>query len=297
MQPYDWHVRAAFFDLDKTVIAKGSIPAFGRSLRRGGLVNRRVVLRALVGQLISLHLGADEHRLSRIRESMLTLAKGWPRDRVREIVRETLLETVEPLIYNEALELMEAHHRAGDRVYLVSASPEEIVVPLAELLGADGAIASAGEVDEDGRYTGKMAFYASGSGKAEAVRALAARTGLDLVESWAYSDSATDLPMLETVGHPVAVNPDRALARIARERGWETRQFTKPVRLRNHMTMRAPLLTTGLALGAAAAALWWSRRHARPARRRKRADPPLRARAAGDPVASALSLVSMRHAN
>jgi len=291
-------VRAAFFDLDKTVIAKGSIPAFGRSLRRGGLVNRRVVLRALIGQLIYLHLGADEHRLSRIRESMLTLAKGWPRDRVREIVRETLLETVEPLIYNEALELMEAHHHAGDRVYLVSASPEEIVVPLAELLGADGAIASAGEVDDDGRYTGKMAFYASGSGKAEAIQALAARTGLDLTESWAYSDSATDLPMLETVGHPVAVNPDRALAKVARERGWETRQFTKPVRLRNRMTMRAPLLTTGLALGAGAAALWWSRRHARRARGRKRAKTPVRTGGVGDPVASDfLPLAPLRHAH
>jgi HAD superfamily hydrolase (TIGR01490 family) len=250
-------VRAAFFDLDKTVIAKGSIPAFGRPFRRGGLVNRRVVLRAVIGQLVYLHLGADEHRLSHIREAMLTLTKGWQRERVREIVRETLLETVEPLIYNEALELMEAHHRAGDRVYLVSASPEELVVPLAELLGADGAIASVGEIDAEGRYTGKMAFYASGTGKAEAIRALATRAQLDLSSSWAYSDSATDLPMLEAVGHPVAVNPDRALGRLARERGWEVRQFTKPVRLRNRMSVRTPVLTTGLALLAGAVALWW----------------------------------------
>lgn len=253
-------MRAAFFDLDKTVIAKGSIPAFGRPLRRGGLVNRRVVVRALIGQLIYLHLGADSERLARVRESLLALTKGWPRARVREIVRDTLLETVEPLIYNEALELMEAHHRSGDRVYLVSASPEEIVVPLAELLGADGAIASVGEVDGEGRYTGRMAFYASGEGKAEAIRALAARSGLDLAASSAYSDSATDIPMLETVGHPVAVNPDRALSRVARERGWEVRQFTKPVRLRNKVTVRAPLLTTGLALAAGAAALWWRAR-------------------------------------
>ena len=259
-------MRAAFFDLDKTVIAKGSIPAFGRPFRRGGLVNRRVVVRALIGQLIYLHLGADENRMARIRESMLTVTRGWQRERVREIVRETLLETVEPLIYNEALELMEAHHRAGDRVYLVSASPEEIVVPLAELLGADGAIASVGEVDDEGRYTGKMAFYASGEGKAEAIRALAARSGLDLAESWAYSDSATDLPMLGAVGHPVAVNADRALARTARERGWEMRQFTKPVRLRNRMTVRTPVLTTGLALMAGAVALWWKSKRPRATR-------------------------------
>jgi HAD superfamily hydrolase (TIGR01490 family) len=315
VHPYDWDVRAAFFDLDKTVIAKGSIPAFGRPFRRGGLVSRRVVVRAVIGQLIYLHLGADEHRLSRIRESMLALAKGWPRDRVREIVRETLLETVEPLIYNEALELMEAHHRAGDRVYLVSASPEEIVVPLAELLGADGAIASAGEVDDEGRYTGRMAFYASGAGKAEAIQALAARTNLDLATSWAYSDSATDLPMLETVGHPVAVNPDRALLKIARERGWEIRQFAKPVRLHNRMTVRTPLLTTGLALTAGAAALWWRSRHARHPKLRARAgnairkgtairkgaavreDRPVRKDRARGPAVSGWLLASLRQAH
>jgi HAD superfamily hydrolase (TIGR01490 family) len=259
-------VRAAFFDLDKTVIAKSSIPAFGRPFRRGGLVKRRVVLRALIGQLIYLHLGADENRLARIRESMLTLTKGWHRDRVRDIVRETLLETVEPLIYDEALGLMEAHHRAGDRVYLVSASPEEIVVPLAELLGADGAIASVGEVDDQGRYTGRMAFYASGDGKAEAIRALAARAGIELGDSTAYSDSATDLPMLESVGHPIVVNPDRSLAKVARERNWEIRQFTKPVRLRNRVSVRAPVLTTGLALAAGAVALWWRAKRPRATR-------------------------------
>jgi HAD superfamily hydrolase (TIGR01490 family) len=297
VQPYHWDVRAAFFDLDKTVIAKGSIPAFGRSLRRGGLVNRRVILRALIGQLVYLHLGADEHRLSRIRESLLALAKGWPRDRVREIVRETLLETVEPLIYNEALELMEAHHRAGDRVYLVSASPEEIVVPLAELLGADGAIASAGEVDEEGRYTGRMAFYASGAGKAEAIRELAARTDLDLAGSWAYTDSATDLPMLEAVGHPVAVNPDRSLSKVARERGWEIRQFAKPVRLRNRMTVRAPLLTTGLALMAGAATLWWRSRHARHAHGPRHPGRAVRKGVAKGPAASGWLLAPLRQAH
>lgn len=250
-------MRAAFFDLDKTVIAKASIAAFGRPFRRGGLINRRVVLRAVLGQLIFLQFGADERRLARIRESMLALTKGWDRDRVRQIVRQTLLETIEPLIYNEALELMEAHRLAGDRVYLVSASPEEIVLPLTELLGVDGAISSVGEVDAEGRYTGKMAFYAYGPSKADAIRALAARTGIDLAESTAYSDSATDLPMLEAVGHPVAVNADRPLARIAGERGWETRQFTKPVRLRDRMTVRTPIVTTGLAVAAGAALLLW----------------------------------------
>ena len=256
-------VRAAFFDLDKTVIAKASIAAFGRPFRRGGLINRRVVLRAVIGQLIFLQFGADERRLARIRESMLALTKGWERDQVRDIVRETLLEVIEPLIYAEALELMERHRLAGDRVFLVSASPEEIVGPLAELLGVDGSISSLAEVDDQGRYTGEMAFYAQGEAKAEAMETLASRTGIDLAESWAYSDSATDLPMLEAVGHPVAVNPDRPLAKAARERQWEIVQFTKPVRLRDRMTVRTPVVTTSLALGAAAAVLLWRGRRLR----------------------------------
>ncbi len=267
-------MRAAFFDLDKTVIAKASIPAFGGSFRRGGLINRRVVLRAVVGQLIFLQFGADEKRLVRIRESMLALTKGWQRDQVRQIVRETLLETIEPIIYNEALELMEAHRIAGDRVYLVSASPEEIVQPLVELLGVDGAISSVAEIDDEGRYTGRLAFYAYGPDKAAAMVELAARTGIDLAASTAYSDSGTDLPMLEAVGHPVAVNPDRSLAKAAREREWEVRQFTKPVRLRDRMSVRTPVVTTSLALAVAVALLWWRGRRGRA--RGRTADGPRR---------------------
>ena len=175
---------------------------------------------------------------------MLAITKGWDRAQVRQIVRETMLADVEPIIYAEALELMETHRAAGHRVYLVSASPEEIVLPLADMLGVDGAICSRGEVDEQGRYTGQMAFYAYGRVQGGAIRELAERTGLDLGARSAYSDSATDLPMLEAVGHPVAVNPDRALAKVARERGWEIRNFTKPIRLRDRVGRTTPVVTT-----------------------------------------------------
>ncbi len=248
--------RAAFFDLDKTVIDRASIAAFGRPFRKGGLINRRTVLRAVASQLIYLHLGADEQRLARMSQTMLRLTKGWERERVRQIVRETLLETIEPIIYAEALDLMERHRLAGDRVYLVSASPEEIVLPLAELLGADGAIASRGMTDDTDHYTGEMALYAYGPGKAEAMRELAASAGIDLQASTAYSDSVTDLPMLESVGRAVVVNADRALAKVARERGWEERQFTKPVRIANRMTRTAPVVTTSLALAGAVVLIW-----------------------------------------
>jgi HAD superfamily hydrolase (TIGR01490 family) len=249
-------MEAAFFDLDKTVIDRASIAAFGRPFLKGGLINRRLVARAAISQLIYLYFGADEERLARVRESMLAVTKGWDRAQVRRIVRETMLQTIEPIMYAEALELMELHRAAGHRVYLVSASPEEIVLPLADLLGVDGAVCSRGEVDEQGRYTGRMAFYADGESKAAAVRDLAERTGIDLAASSAYSDSATDLPMLEAVGRPVAVNADRTLARIARERGWESRHFTKPIRLRDRVGRSTPVVTTSLAVAGAALLLW-----------------------------------------
>lgn len=246
-------VEAAFFDLDKTVIARASMAAFGHTFYRGGLISRRTVLRALVSQLVYLHLGASDQKLDRIRESVLLMTRGWDQAQVSSLVREALDDVVEPIIYAEAIELIEQHRAAGRRTYIVSASPEEIVQPLAEYLGVDGAIASRAVVDLDGRYTGEMAFYAYGPFKAEAIRNLALFEGLDLAGSFAYSDSYTDVPMLEVVGHPVAVNPDRVLGRLARERDWEIRQFTRPVRLRDRVPV--PNLPTAAALTGAAVAL------------------------------------------
>jgi HAD superfamily hydrolase (TIGR01490 family) len=228
-------VEAAFFDLDKTVIAKASMVAFGRPFLAEGLISRRTVLRGLYGQLVYMHLGASEEKLVRMRESVLSLTKGWDQARVRTIVRETLEEVVEPIIYAEALELIEEHKAAGRRVFIVSASPEEIVLPLADFLGVDEAIASRARVDEEGRYTGEMERYAYGPFKADVMREIAAEEGIDLAASYAYSDSYTDAPMLEVVGHPVAVNPDRVLLKLARDREWEVRTFAHPVRLRDRM--------------------------------------------------------------
>ncbi|HEY1466704.1 MAG TPA: HAD-IB family hydrolase [Acidimicrobiales bacterium] len=249
-------MEGAFFDLDKTVIAKASIAAFGGPFYRGGLINRRLVVRAVVSQLIYLHLGASEQKLARVRESMLTLTKGWDQTLIRQIVREALEETVEPIIYAEALDLIEEHRAAGRRVYLVSASPEEIVEPLAEHLGVDGCIATRAVVDDEGRYAGEMEFYAYGPFKADAMRELAEADGLDLSASYAYSDSYTDLPMLEAVGHPVVVNPDRVLAKVAKERAWEVMQFTKPVRLRDRVSvpsLPATAMVAGITLATSAA--------------------------------------------
>ncbi len=241
-------MEAAFFDLDKTVIAKASIAAFGRPLLKEGLISRRTVLRAAIQQLIFIRFGADEERLNKVRDSMLDLTRGWDRDQVSQIVRETLIETIEPLIYAEALDLMDLHRQAGDKVYIISAAPEEIVRPLGELLGVDGSLASRGEIDDLGRYTGKMEFYCYGPNKAVAIERLAKEQGIDLTKSSAYSDSATDIPMLEVVGHGVAVNPDKALATVANERGWEILSFTKPVRIRDRVSRRIPMLTGAVAV-------------------------------------------------
>ena len=266
-------VDAAFFDLDKTVIDKASIVAFGRPLRREGLITRRTIVRAVTQQLIFLQFGADEQRLAKVRDSMLALTKGWDREQVASIVRETLIDTIEPLIYAEALEVMESHRQAGDRIYIVSAAPEEIVTPLAELLGVDGSLASRANLDEHNRYTGTMEFYCYGPNKAIAINELAERTGIDLARSSAYSDSATDIPMLEIVGHPYAVNPDKQLTLEAGERGWEILEFTKPVRLRDRMTIRAPIVTGVIALGGVLllGLLRNARRHNKSARPRSRA--------------------------
>lgn len=259
-------MEAAFFDLDKTVIAKASMVAFGRPMLAAGFINRWLLLRALWSQLVFHYLGADEERMRKFRESALRITRGWDQAKISALVRETLVDVIEPLVYDEALELIEAHRRAGRRVFIVSASPEEIVVPLAGFLGVDEAIATRARIDEHGRYTGEVDFYSYGPFKASAMREIAERKGLDLSGSFAYSDSITDLPMLEAVGHPVAVNPDRDLARLARQRGWEIRWFRHGVPLRERVPMPAPR-TTALLVGATAlagagigVAWWWFRR-------------------------------------
>jgi len=225
-------LEAAFFDLDKTVIAKAAMAAFRGPLQAGGLLDRRGLLRAALAQLVYLHLGASEHRVERIRDAVLRLTKGWSQHEVVTIVEETLELVVEPIIYAEALELIDEHHAAGRLVVLVSASPEELVGPLGRHLGVDHTIASKAALDVLGRYTGEMSFYSYGPFKADAMAELATRVGIDLGRSYAYSDSVSDLPMLEAVGHPIAVNPDRVLARVAKDRQWEVRTFARPVPVR-----------------------------------------------------------------
>lgn len=254
---------AAFFDLDKTVIAKSSTLAFGRPFYRGGLVNRRAVLKSSFAQFVYLLQGADADSMDRMRDYLKQLCAGWSVEQVNAIVAETLHELIEPMVYAEAVSLIADHRAAGRDVVIISSSGEEVVRPIGAMLGVDDVIATR-MVVEDGHYTGDIAFYAYGTGKADAMRTLAADRAYDLELCWAYSDSATDRPMLEAVGHPVAVNPDRALRRHAAESGWELLEFARPVR----MGTRRPTLPTppgppvayaGVAVAAGAAGLaWWA---------------------------------------
>jgi phosphoserine phosphatase len=150
-------------------------------------------------------------------------------------------------VYQEALDLIAEHQAFGRRIYIVSSSPEEVVRPLARHFGVSGVIATRAAVGPDNRYTGELEFYAYGEQKAEAIRQIARRSRLDLAKSYAYTDSITDVPMLEAVGNPVAVNPDRELRHVAEERGWEVRIFHNPVRLRSWLATAVPPKRAGAA--------------------------------------------------
>lgn len=225
---------AAFFDLDKTVIAKSSTLAFSKPFFDQGLLNRRAVLKSTYAQFFFLMSGADHDQMDRMRSYVTNMCTGWDVEQIKSIVGETLHDIVDPLVFAEAADLIADHKLCGRDVVVVSASGEEIVAPIARALGASHAMATR-MVVEDGRYTGEIAFYCYGEGKVEAIRALAAREGYALEHCYAYSDSITDVPMLSAVGHPTVVNPDRALRKEAAARGWPVLTFTRPVSLRDRI--------------------------------------------------------------
>lgn len=247
---------AAFFDLDKTIIAKSSTLAFTRPMFKAGLLGGTTLAKAGIAQAYYRSFGADHNQLERVKEELANLTKGWSRDEVVSLVEETVDEIVTPIVFAEALAIIANHKARGHRVVVISASPEEIVVPLCRHLGISDVIATTSEVDEAGNYTGKIERYAYGPGKAEAILELAAAENIDLSASHAYSDSITDLPMLELVGHPVVVNPDDDLKSIAKERGWEVRYFESTVTLRDKLASKA--VPGAVVTGVAAVLTYWA---------------------------------------
>jgi HAD superfamily hydrolase (TIGR01490 family) len=239
---------AAFFDLDKTVIAKSSALAFGRPFYRDGLITRRDVVKSAYAQFMFRLGGTDEQTMARTRDYLAELCKGWPVEQVQQIVAEALDQLINPYVYAEAASLIGEHQAAGRDVVLVSASGDEIVRPIGELLGVPDVIATRMGI-QGGRYSGEVEFYAAGEAKAEGVRDLAAQRGYNLADCYAYSDSSSDLPLLEAVGHPSAVNPSRTLRRVATEKAWPILEFRHPVPLGKRLRDRPAVPITAAALG------------------------------------------------
>lgn len=235
---------AAFFDLDKTIIARSSTLAFSRSLFNEGLLSRRTVLRSAYAQFVFSLGGADHEMIEKMREEISAMVTGWDVLTVRQIVREALDDVITPLVYTEALDLIAQHREAGHDIVIVSASGAEMVTPIAEMLGATHAIGTTLE-EVEGRYTGRILLYSYGPGKVAAMQQLAEREGYDLSQSFGYSDSETDVPMLEAVGHPFAVNPDKGLRRRAVENDWPVLTFERPTALRPRLV---PETTSGKAM-------------------------------------------------
>lgn len=215
---------AAFFDLDRTLIRRSSMLALAPSLRRHGLIGWRSLARASVWHVVYLVRGVSSRQLAETANQTFRLMQGWPVKELDALIAEEI-EPLAALAFPDAIRQMRAHQARGEQAIVVSASLVELVEPLAQRLGLDGALASHAEI-RDGRYTGEVESFLHGASKAEAVRAYAAEHGIDLADSSAYTDSRSDIELLETVGHPHAVNPDRALRKLAEARGWPILHFS-----------------------------------------------------------------------
>lgn len=253
---------AAFFDLDKTILAKSSSLAFAKPLYDGGLIARSDVLKSTYAQFVYLLSGADHDQMEKMRGYLSALCEGWDVEQVRKIVAETLDDIVDPIVYTEAVQLIHDHQAAGRDVIIISSSGTEIVEPIGARLGVEKVIGTQMAIAE-GKYTGEILFYAYGEGKADAMRALADEQGYNLAECYAYSDSFTDLPMLAVVGHPFAVNPDDQLRKVARERIWPVLEFNKPEAMQRTISREQKAGAAGAAGAAVALGVAWYMRYGR----------------------------------
>lgn len=251
---------AAFFDLDRTLMAGSSAYEFARASYRHGLLTRRQLAAGAWANVAFRLRGSTDAQTDQLRAHVFALLEGVP---VRDIQRlaPEVLAGVLPRIYPQMLQVAYEHQDAGRAVYIVTAAAHELAAILADVLTFDGGIGARSEV-ADGVYTGRPdGPFTYREGKAIAIRELAAAEGIDLAASWAYSDSESDLPMLRAVGNPVAVNPDAELGRVAREEGWTVLRFD---RLRRRLTFGATALAAAAIGGAGSLALGRRRPRERP---------------------------------
>jgi HAD superfamily hydrolase (TIGR01490 family) len=224
--------RAAFFDVDKTLLPGSSLYLLARGMYRRGYYTWRDLAGFALAQLTFRVTGAEGRRgMEAARESALAFIEGKSRSDIVQLGHDIVVEVIGPRIYPGMRRVIDLHHADGDKTYLVTAAPRELAERIAAYLGMDGALGTEAEI-VDGRYTGRiLGPVLHGPAKLDAVTKLAAEQGIDLRDCSAYSDSLNDRPMLEGVGHPVAVNPDRQLRELARQRGWPVQDFRKRRRL------------------------------------------------------------------
>ncbi len=252
---------AAFFDLDKTLIAGSSGMQFARVATRHGVVGRRQLASWALEHLRYRLRGTTDERTAEVLRVARDLIRGVPEKTIARMGPE-VMAAILPRVYPQMLDEVHAHQDAGRPTFIVSAAGNDVVESLARVLGMDGGIGTRYEVDGEGSFTGRFdGPFVYGAGKVEAMRSFAARHEIDLDASYAYSDSLSDLPMLRAVGHPVAVNPDPPLAEIAKQEGWQTMRFERLGR--RLVALAVTLLATVAGFGASRVA---ARR--RPPRRR-----------------------------
>lgn len=218
---------AAFFDLDRTLISGSSGLPWARAATKAGLISKRQMVRWGISATRFRIRGSTDEATAKLLDEIKQVLNGIPARRIARMAPEVLVGVL-PRIYPEMLAEVHAHQDAGRPTFIVSAAGDELVQLLARILYMDGGIGTRYEIDGDGRFTGDLGgAFMYGEGKVEALRRFAREHGIDLEASFAYSDSASDLPMLRAVGNPVVVNPDDELARIAREQGWRVMRFER----------------------------------------------------------------------
>lgn len=255
--------RAAFFDLDKTLIPGSSLFLLARAAYEQDLFQVRDLLRFAWGQFMFRLKGEDPRGMEMSRTSTLDFVTGKSQHELIEMGRDIVDERIIPRVYEDAVRVIEMHQGRGDLTFLVTAAPIELAERIANALDMTGAIATVSEVDARGFYTGRLAGdVMHGPEKAKAVAEKAAELGIDLLECSAYSDSINDLPLLESVGDPHAVNPERDLARIARARGWRIHEL-RTKRRALLIGIPAGLGGTSLFAGGIVLGMWLERRAAR----------------------------------
>jgi HAD superfamily hydrolase (TIGR01490 family) len=235
---------AAFFDLDRTLMSGSSAWYFGKAVYREGLLPLPRLARDAASALMFKLFGASDEKSESTRDRILASVAGHEAEKFAAL-SPGVIEELLPRIRPEAQALLEMHEQAGRDVYIISASPVEIVSDLARALDITGGIGTESEI-VDGVYTGRLsAPFCYGEGKAEHIRKLAADHGYDLAQCYSYSDSASDLPMMQIVGNPIAVNPDRPMMAVAHRRGWPVIEFDRG---------RKQLVRVGVATGSTATA-------------------------------------------